>query len=263
MSHENKIGAFRFRQVAAPGQRAKTYDTLPPAHGVWTFFMRDPRSGMADHPDSGIPREMAMGSSLTWDGNATSIGVSEEWLAEWINSNGVTGPEGPQGSVGPVGPKGDKGDAGAKGDQGSSGAVGPKGDKGDTGAQGPAGATGSTGAQGATGSQGPKGDTGATGATGQAGAPATNPAQLIGTTTLNETAVVVIAAGVRKANLTISGVTPGNNYLLFPTAATPAGFVLGDVVCTANNTLQVSFTGPLIAIGQNISITFRCVRIVT
>lgn len=259
MSHENKIGAFRIRQVAAPGQRAKTYDTLPPNHGVWTFIMRDPRSGMHDHPDSGIPREMAMGGSLSW-GDGTTIGVNETWLESWIFENGVTGPPGPSGkdgADGAAGSAGPQGSQGFKGDQGIQGIPGPKGDKGDTGSKGPIGLTGATGQNGATGSQGIQG------VQGPAGTAAANPAQLIGTATLTENAAIVIAAGVRKANITVTGVTPGNNYLLFPTAATPSGFVLGDVVCTANNTLQVSFTGPLIAIGQNMSIAFRCVRIVT
>ncbi len=141
--------------------------------------------------------------------------------------------------------------------KGDTGAAGPSGSAGATGAQGPAGSSG------ATGPQGPIGNTGAQGAVGPAGAAGSAGATLIGTVNVTETAAIAINAGVRKVTVTVSGVTTGNNYLLFPISATPAGYALADVVCTAANTLQVSLTAPLLALGASYSIPCRLVRINT
>lgn len=197
---------------------------------------------------------------------------------------GLTGPTGSQGIqggtglTGPVGPQGLKGDTGNAGSQGPIGLTGPTGSTGPTGATGPqgiqgpqgeigltgpqggAGATGSTGPQGPTGLTGPKGDTGLQG---PAGTAATNPATFVGTVTVSETAVVAILAGVRKVTITVSGVTVGSNYLLFPISATPAGYALADVVATGANTLQVTITVPAIVLGGSYSIPCRLVKIST
>jgi len=144
--------------------------------------------------------------------------------------------------------------AGPKGDTGATGSHGATGAKGDTGSTGAKGDTGSQGATGAQGAAGAKGDTGPSGAT------------LLGTVTITETAVLAIAAGVRKVTVAVPsamGVVVGGNYLLFPTGATPAGYAIADVVATAANTLQVTMTVPLIALGASYSIPCRLVRINT
>lgn len=195
---------------------------------------------------------------------------------------GTNGTNGADGATGPTGPKGDPGEdgidgvngldgidgeQGPQGVAGNDGAKGDKGDRGDTGLQGIQGIQGLTGAKGdtgSTGSAGPKGDTGDQGPIGLTGAPgaaATNPATLLGTVNVTETAVVAIAAGVRKVTVTVSGVVVGGNYLLFPTGSTPAGYALADVVATGANTLQVTITVPLIVLGGSYTIPCRVVRI--
>lgn len=87
--------------------------------------------------------------------------------------------------------------------------------------------------------------------------------QLVGTVTITETALVAITAGVRKVTVTASGAVAGGNYLLFPTAATPAGYAIADVVCVVANQLQVTMTVPLIALGASYSISCRLVKINT
>lgn len=92
--------------------------------------------------------------------------------------------------------------------------------------------------------------------------PAGPPNQLIGTVTVGETALVALTAGVRKVTVTAPGTVVGGNYLLFPTAATPAGYALGlDVVCVVAGQLQVSITAPLLALGANYSIPCRLIKI--
>ncbi len=99
--------------------------------------------------------------------------------------------------------------------------------------------------------KGPKGDKGDSGAT------------LVGTATISQTAVVAISAGIRTVNVTVSGVVTGANYLLFPAAALPAGYALHGAVPISTNTLQVSLSAPLLAIGASYSIQCRVVRVVT
>ena len=130
--------------------------------------------------------------------------------------------------VGPQGPKGDTGAQGSKGDTGTAGATGTKGDTGDT---GPAGATGSTG------------PTGATGATGAAGAPGNT---LIGTATIAESGLTLLALSVRRVNVSVAGVTTGKNYAVFPVNAVPAGFGIVDAICTTNGTMTFGMLVPLI-----------------
>jgi len=157
------------------------------------------------------------------------------------------------------GPKGDKGDTGSAG---ATGATGPAGAKGNTGATGPKGDTGSAGPAGSAGS---KGDTGATGPKGDKGDPGTNATAntLVGTITLAESAVIALSAGVRKLTVPLAGTVTGGNYLLFPAAATPAGYALHDAICSTAGQLTVSLTAPLLAIGQNYSIQCRVVRVIT
>ena len=86
-------------------------------------------------------------------------------------------------------------------------------------------------------------------------------AQLLGTVTVTETAVIALSAGVRKVTVTAPGAVVGGNYLLFPTAATPANYALADVVCVVAGQLQVSVTAPILALGATYSFTCRLVKI--
>lgn len=137
---------------------------------------------------------------------------------------------------------------------------GPAGAKGDTGASGIAGMTGAQGVKGDTGSQG------AQGATGPAGAPATNPATLLGTITLSETATVAITAGARRVTVTTPlawGVATGQNLLIFPLSVPSGAYATHDVIPTAANTLSIGVTAPLLAVMATYTIQCRLVRINT
>lgn len=146
---------------------------------------------------------------------------------------------------------------------------GPAGAKGDTGATGITGMTGAQGQQGSTGSQGVKGDTGTQGIQGNqgpAGAPATNPATLLGTVTLSETAAVAITAGTRRLTLTTPttwGVTAGQNLLIFPVSVPSGAYATHDVIATGANTISVGLTAPLIAVLSSYTIQCRLVRLNT
>lgn len=89
----------------------------------------------------------------------------------------------------------------------------------------------------------------------------TNAVTLVGTVTVTETAVLALSAGVRKVTVTAPGAVVGGNYLLFPTAATPANYALADVVCVVNGQLQVSVTAPILALGASYSFTCRLVKL--
>lgn len=175
---------------------------------------------------------------------------------------GPAGIQGPAGSVGAQGPKGDTGNtgpAGPKGDTGSQGVAGPTGatgPKGDTGLQGQAGSAGATGPKGDTGSTGAVGPTGATGATGP------SPKVSLGTLTVTQTALVAITAGVRTLTFTgVTGSLAGDDLLLFPTSALPAGYAIHNVRCPTNGTVEVTMTGPLLALGASFSIPCRLVAL--
>ena len=76
--------------------------------------------------------------------------------------------------------------------------------------------------------------------------------------TIAESAVVAIAAGVRKVTITgVTGIVAGDRVMLSPIAATPAGYAIADVVATATGTLQVTLTVPLIALGGSYSIVCK------
>lgn len=195
---------------------------------------------------------------------------------------GPAGSAGPQGSVGPqgvAGPKGDTGAEGPRGVPGEAGAQGSAGQRGEQGAQGipgPAGAAGAAGPQGVQGNtgeagpqgpMGPKGEQGTIGLTGLKGdtgsqgpAGPTGPSALVklGSITINETATIAITAGIRTLTRTgITGLLAGDNVLLVPTAALPAGYAIHNAVATANGTLQITLNAPLLAIGASYSIVCR------
>ncbi|MDO7843462.1 hypothetical protein [Sphingomonas immobilis] len=109
--------------------------------------------------------------------------------------------------------------------------------------------------------KGPKGDKGDSvkGDRGDAGAPG---ATLIGTTTISQTVTLVaLSLGVHEFTVTRAGVAVGDNILLFPASALPAGYAIHGAVVTAANTLKVTMTTPLLAIGTAISIPCRVMRI--
>ncbi len=149
-----------------------------------------------------------------------------------------------------------------------------------TGPAGPAGSAGATGAKGDTGST-PTLSIG-TVSTLAAGSPAT--ATLSGTgiapvlnlgipagpqgpaaatsvvflnnVTLAQTAVIAISAGPRQVTVA-TNCQVNDRLVMHPVAAMPAGYMLGDMVCSAAGTAQATLYAPLLAIGANYSIAVR------
>ena len=80
-------------------------------------------------------------------------------------------------------------------------------------------------------------------------------AVFLSNTTVSQTAIVALLGGVRKVTITgVTGILSGDRVLLTPTGSTPSGYALADVVATAANTLEVSFTAPALALGASFSI---------
>lgn len=83
----------------------------------------------------------------------------------------------------------------------------------------------------------------------------------IGTGTVAETAVVAISAGVRQVTVPVAGVVTGEAYTVAASGSVPNGYALHDCYCSANGTLKVNVTAPLLAIGQNYSIPVKVFKL--
>lgn len=107
---------------------------------------------------------------------------------------------------------------------------------------------------------GPKGDTGAqgpAGATGPAGAGVTT----LGVVTLTETATLSISAGIRIVTVTLTGAAVGDRIVLTPKDPVPAGYAVHNAYVSAANTLKVSLTAPLLAIGAGYLFQMNAVKL--
>ena len=83
----------------------------------------------------------------------------------------------------------------------------------------------------------------------------------LGTVTLAQTATAAIAAGDRNLTFAVAGAKLGDDLLLFPAAAMPTGYTIKSVVATANGTVSVRITAPMLAIGNSYSIPCRLVAL--
>lgn len=83
----------------------------------------------------------------------------------------------------------------------------------------------------------------------------------LGTVNVTQTAAVLLASGVRAVTVSAPGVKAGEDVLLFPIAALPAGYSLGTPVATADGVLSVPVTWPALAIGGTYSISCRVVAL--
>lgn len=88
-----------------------------------------------------------------------------------------------------------------------------------------------------------------------------NAISLVGTSAVAETAALAISAGVRQVTASMTGVVPGEAYTVVATGTVPVGYALHDCYCSANNTLKVNVTAPLLAIGQNYSIPIKVFKL--
>lgn len=208
-------------------------------------------------------------------------------------ARGETGPPGgagPAGERGPQGVQGERGEAGGQGPAGPDGPRGIQGERGERGAQGDMGPIGRTGETGERGPEGMRGATGNPGASGTieigtvtSGAPGTSvtvtnrgtpqaaildiqiprgmpgPSSKVslGTITLAQNALVAITAGVRTLTLPLQGVLAGDDLTIHPVGPLPAGYAIHGIAATAANTVQVTLTAPLLAIGASYSIPCR------
>lgn len=99
----------------------------------------------------------------------------------------------------------------------------------------------------------PRGNTGNTGPSAKVA---------LGTLTVAQTATVAINAGVRTLSFTgVTGALAGDDLLLFPTSALPAGYAIHNVRCPVAGTVEVTLTAPLLAIGASFSIPCRLVAL--
>lgn len=205
-------------------------------------------------------------------------------------ARGETGLTGATGAPGERGPQGVQGERGPEGATGAPGPDGPRGIQGERGVAGPPGDMGPIGRTGETGERGPEGMRGATGNAGTieigtvtSGAPGTSVAVTnrgtpqaaildiqiprgmpgpsskvsLGTITLAQNALVAISAGVRTLTLPLQGVLAGDDLTIHPVGALPAGYAIHGIAATAANTVQVTLTAPLLAIGASYSIPCR------
>ncbi|RRV49573.1 hypothetical protein [Pseudomonas sp. p106] len=83
----------------------------------------------------------------------------------------------------------------------------------------------------------------------------------LGTVIVTQTANLALSAGIRSVTLTVQGVQKDDDILLFPTAALPAGYAIHNVVANAANTLVVTFSAPLLALGASFTIACRVVAL--
>lgn len=83
----------------------------------------------------------------------------------------------------------------------------------------------------------------------------------LGTVAVTQVANIALSAGIRSVTLTVQGVQKDEDILLFPTAALPAGYAIHNVVATAANTIVVTFSAPLLALGASFTIACRVVAL--
>lgn len=84
----------------------------------------------------------------------------------------------------------------------------------------------------------------------------------LGTLTVAQIATIAINAGVRTISFTgVTGALAGDDLLLFPTSALPAGYAIHNVRCPVTGTVDVTMTAPLLAIGGSFSIPCRLVAL--
>lgn len=85
--------------------------------------------------------------------------------------------------------------------------------------------------------------------------------QLLGTATIAETGLTLLALSVRRVNVNVAGAVVGGNYAVFPVNAVPAGFGIVDAVCTTAGVITFGMIVPIIT--GNYSIPVRVVRLLT
>ena len=80
--------------------------------------------------------------------------------------------------------------------------------------------------------------------------------------TITQTAAVAIQAGVRTVTIAnITGVKAGDALLLIPVTDLPAGYAIHNAWSTADGSIKVTLSAPLLAIGASYSITCRLVAL--
>lgn len=71
----------------------------------------------------------------------------------------------------------------------------------------------------------------------------------LGTVTIGQTATIAIASGVRTVTVTVNGLLAGDRVLLAPLTVFPGGYLVGQPVARAANTLDVQVFAPALVIG--------------
>ncbi len=169
-------------------------------------------------------------------------------MAGPAGAQGPAGPAGATGAIGPTGPAGNSGATGATGAAGPTGLTGAKGDKGDVGPAGPKGDTGAKGDQGPQGQQGPVGPKAST---------------FVCNTTITETLLLAVSAGIRVSpSATCAGVLTTDILEVYPTSfasltdanGASKGLAVHHLFPTAAGQVKAILSMPALALGASYSI---------
>lgn len=85
----------------------------------------------------------------------------------------------------------------------------------------------------------------------------------LGTLKVTQTALIqLVPAGMRTLTFTgVTGALPGDDLLLFPVSALPAGYAIHHARCPTAGTVEVTLTAPLLAVNATFSIACRLVAL--
>ena len=83
---------------------------------------------------------------------------------------------------------------------------------------------------------------------------------VLGTIAISQTATLAIAAGIRTISVNVPGLAAGENVILQPTSALPAGYLLGLPVARAG-ILDVPVFAPAMVINASYSIPARVLAV--
>lgn len=82
---------------------------------------------------------------------------------------------------------------------------------------------------------------------------------VLGTVDVKQTAAVLLAAGARNVPVAVPGLLATDDLMLFPVAAPPLGYSVGNATVLGAGSATVTVVGPALAIGGTFTIPCRAV----
>jgi hypothetical protein len=70
-----------------------------------------------------------------------------------------------------------------------------------------------------------------------------------------------MSAGVRVLELDAPGAVVGSSVIALPAGALPTGYIIHNAAVTVAGKVAITFTAPLLALGQNFAITLRVYKV--